>query len=99
MPKSKKGAVRKGQGTMCNIYGFNCGKDGALKKHIESIHQIKFSVYKDCFYNHAKTIIADSWDDSVRTSSRKKVITHALVRRFVGDPGRRGVTRAANIAK
>lgn len=97
MARRKKGAVRKGQGVMCNICGYNCGKGGGLKKHVESIHGVNYQDYKKCFYLDANTIIADGWDDSVTTSSGKTVITHVLVRRFVGDPGHRGVTRAAKV--
>jgi hypothetical protein len=38
-------------------------------------------------------VIADTWDDNVATSGGKTVMTHVLVRRFVGDPGPRGATR------
>ena len=99
MARRKKGAVRKGRGVMCNICGVNCGKGGALKKHTEGAHSVNYDTYKECFYNEAKTIIANSWDDSVSTSSGKTVITHVLVRRFVGEAGPRGVTRAARVNK
>ena len=79
---------------MCNICGLNCGKGGALKKHIEGAHSVEYDVYKTCFYGKVKTVIAEAWDDSVSTRSGKTVITHILVRRFVGDPGRRGATRS-----
>jgi len=97
MPTRRKGAVRKGRGVMCNICGLNCGKGGALKKHIEDGHKVKYESYKTCFYGKAKTILADSWDDKVRTKSGSTVITHIFVRRFIGDPGHRGATRAARI--
>ena len=97
MPRRKKGAVRKGRGVMCNICGINCGKGGALKKHVEGAHQVSYENYKKCFYGVARTIIADSWDDSVSTSKGKTVITHVLVRRFIGDPGVRRVPRAARV--
>lgn len=93
--KRKKGAVRTGQGVMCNICGLNCGKGGALKKHVEGTHDVDYDAYKKCFYGEAKTVIADAWDDTVTTSSKKTVITHALVRRFIRDPGPRGATRSA----
>jgi len=93
--RRKKGAVRRGHGVMCNICGINCGKGGPLKKHVEGAHEIDYDDYKTCFYgNDVKTIIADSWDDSVSTKSGKTVITHVLVRRFVGNPGPRGATRS-----
>jgi hypothetical protein len=95
MGKRKIGAVRKGQGVMCNVCGLNCGKGGALKRHIEGAHGVPYDNYKICFGGNTKNVIADSWDDSVRTSGGKAVITHVLVRRFVGDPGPRGVPRAA----
>ncbi len=95
MPRRKKGAVRYGHGAMCNICGLNCGKGGALAKHVQAAHKVKYSTYKRCFYDSAKTVIANAWDDSVSTKSGDTVITHVLVRRFIGDPGPRGVPRAA----
>jgi hypothetical protein len=95
MPRRKKGAVLRGRGAMCNISGLNRGKGGALKTHIEGTHKIEYDDYKLCFYGEPKTIIANSWDDSVSTRNGKSVITHVLVRRFVGPPGPRGVPRAA----
>ena len=100
MAYRKKGAVRKGKGTMCNICGLNCGKGGALKTHVEGTHGVKYKAYKICFYGpDMKTLIADSWDDSVQTKSGKTVVTHVLVRRFIGSPGPRGATRSANVNK
>lgn len=99
MAARKKGAVRKGHGVMCNICGVNCGKGGALKKHVEGAHDVDYENYKTCFYGDVKTILADSWDDSVKTKNGETVVTHILVRRFIGDPGIRGVTRAARRAK
>ena len=93
--KRKKGAVRPGKGVMCNICGLNCGKGGALKKHVEAVHHVNYEAYKTCFYGDVKTVIADAWDDSVSTSAQNTVITHVLVRRFIGDPGPRGATRSA----
>ena len=95
MAKRKKGAVRKGHGAMCNICGLNCGKGGPLKKHIEGAHGVTYESYKKCFYGEVKTVIADAWDDTVSTTKGKTVITHALVRRFIGDPGPRGATANA----
>jgi hypothetical protein len=88
------GAVRTGHGVMCNMCGKNCGKGGPLKKHVEGAHGIGYEDYKKCYYGGVKTILADSWDDSVSTSSGNTVVTHILVRRFIGDPGPRGATRA-----
>ena len=99
MATRKKGAVRKGHGVMCNICGVNCGKGGALKRHVEGAHEVDYEGYKICFYGDAKTILADSWDDSVKTKNGDTVITHVLVRRFIGDPGIRGATRTARRAK
>ncbi|MCH7547087.1 MAG: hypothetical protein IID30_11875 [Planctomycetes bacterium] len=96
--KRKKGAVRPGKGVMCNICGLNCGKGGALKKHVEGTHDVDYDAYKICFYGEAKTVIADAWDDSVATTKGKTVVTHVLVRRFIGDPGPRGATRSARKA-
>ena len=70
MARYEKGAVRPGQGVMCNICGRNCGKGGALKKHVEGIHQVGYHEYKRCFYGGVKTIISDGWDDSVSTNRR-----------------------------
>jgi hypothetical protein len=99
MARRKKSAVRTGHGVMCNICGVNCGKGGALKKHVEGTHQVAYNDYKVCFYGSVATTIADSWDDSINTSSGMTVMTHVLVRRFVGNPGKRGVPRAARVAK
>lgn len=90
MLRRKKGAVRRGAGSMCNICGLNCGKGGALRKHIQGAHQVDYAAYKECFYGEVKTLIADTWDDSVQTSGGNTVISHVLVRRFVGHPGPRG---------
>jgi len=79
---------------MCNICGLNCGKGGALKKHVEGAHQVDYDAYKKCFYGTVKTILADSWDDTVSTSNGDTVVVHVLVRRFIQDPGPRGATRA-----
>ena len=94
MPKRKKGAVRRGHGAMCNICGINCGKGGALSKHVKGAHGIKYEQYKNAFYG-AEVTLADAWDASVRTAKGKTVMIHTLVRRFVGNPGPRGVTRSA----
>ena len=81
---------------MCNICGLNCGKGGALKRHIEGAHSVGYDQYTKCFYgSEVKTIIANAWDDTVSTSGGQTVITHVLVRRFIGNPGRRGATRSA----
>ena len=98
MSRIRKGAVRLGQGVMCNICGRNCGKGGALKKHVEGSHGVGYEQYKRCFYGDVRTIIADGWDDSVSTPGGDTVITHVLVRRFIGDPGPRGATRSARLA-
>ncbi len=94
MARRKKGAVRKGHGVMCNICGTNCGKGGALKTHVEGAHKVDYNDYKKCFYENVKTLIADGWDDSVSTTNGLTVITHVLVRRFVGNAGPRGATRS-----
>ena len=89
-----KGAVRSGHGVMCNICGKNCGKGGALKTHVEGAHSpVTYEAYKVCFYGKAKTILADTWDDSVSTATGDTVVTHVFARRFVQDPGPRGATR------
>ncbi|HGJ66335.1 TPA: hypothetical protein ENS27_13305 [bacterium] len=93
MPQRKKGAVRKGAGSMCNICGINGGKGGSLRKHIEGAHGVDYDSYKKCFYGDVRTVIADTWDDSVNTSKGDTVMTHVLVRRFVGYPGPRGVSK------
>jgi hypothetical protein len=97
MPRRKKGAVRRGKGAMCNVCGLNCGKGGALKKHIEGVHSVSYDHYKKCFFGEAKTVVANAWDDTVSTSNGKTVVTHVLVRRFIGNPGKRGATRSATL--
>lgn len=91
MGRRKKYAVRPGAGSMCNICGLNCGKGGPLSTHVKGAHGVDYDAYKKCFYGEARTVLADTWDDSVKTSKGDTVITHVLVRRFVGDPGVRGV--------
>jgi len=100
MSRRKKGAVRTGHGAMCNICGRNCGKGGALKNHIEGAHNVAYTEYKKCFYpkGFMKHILANAWDDSVSTSTGKPVITHVLVRRFIGESDWRKVTRSAKPA-
>lgn len=93
MPRRKKHAVRKGHGSMCNICGKNCGRGGALKKHTEGSHNISYDDYLACFYNGAKNIYADTWNDEVKTSKGENVLIHTIVRRFIGYPGKRGVTK------
>ena len=99
MAGRRKGAVRKGNGTMCNICGLNCGRGGPLKKHVEGAHGVDYQAYKMCFYDSPSTILADAWDDSVQTHKGKTVITHVLVRRFIGSSGVRGATRSARVQK
>lgn len=95
MPRRRKHAVRRGHGTMCNICGKNCGRGGPLSTHLKGAHNVDYDIYSKCFYSKCKTLIADSWDASVRTSNGQTVITHVLVRRFVGNPGCRGVPESA----
>ena len=98
MPARKKGAVRKGHGVMCNMCGLNCGKGGALSRHVQGTHEVDYATYKKCFHPKGAEIIADSWD-SVVDENGKAVVTHVLVQKFVGDPGARGVPRAARVPK
>ncbi len=96
MASRKKGAVRDGHGAMCNICGMNCGKGGALSRHIESVHApVKHDAYNICFYSKPKNVLCNCWDDSVTTKKGRTVLTHTLVRRFIQEPGPRGATRAA----
>lgn len=95
MSGRKKNTVRKGTGTMCNIYGRNLGRGGPLKRHVEKTHGVRYSAYKKCFYGDVKTLISDSWDDTVQTKGGDTVMVHVLARRFIGDPGPRGATRSA----
>jgi len=60
-------------------------------------HGISYQDYNICFYDMTKTIIADSWDDTVKTTTGKSAVTHVLVRRFIGDPGPRGATSAVPV--
>jgi hypothetical protein len=99
MPRRRKYAVSNRAGVMCNVCGRNCGKGGALKKHVEGAHDVAYDAYKRCFYAEAKTVLADAWDDTVKTHAGDTVITHVFVRRFVGNPGPRGVPRAARPIK
>lgn len=99
MARKAKYAVSVGAGVMCNICGRNCGKGGALKKHVEGAHSVGYDAYKKCFYGEVTTTIADGWDDSVSTSNGNTVITHVLVRRFIGNPGPRGATRSVRPQK
>lgn len=99
MSRRRKHQVRKGHGVMCNICGLNCGRGGALKKHVEGRkrsggHGLSYETYLECFYKSGKVLV-DAWDDSIRTHSGRKVLIHTVVRRLVGDPGHRGATRAA----
>ena len=95
MPRRKKHAVRKGHGTMCNICGTNCGRGGPLTKHLLGAHSVDYETYMKCFYPDKVKLLADNWDDSIPTSSGNTAMYHVLVRRIVGDPGPRGVTRDA----
>ncbi len=100
MAGKSKGAVRTGHGVMCNICGKNCGKGGALKKHVEGVHYpVSYDAYKICFYGEPKTILADAWDASITSKSGETVVTHVLARRFFQEPGPRGVPRAARKPK
>ena len=99
MTARKKGAVRKGHGVMCNICGVNCGKGGALSRHVRGAQDVDYATYKKCFHPKGMHLIADSWDDTVVDESGATVVTHVLVQRFVGDPGERGVPRAARVPK
>ena len=95
MPRRKAGQVRREHGTMCNICGRNCGRGGPLNAHLKS-HGIAYADYMKCFYPSGrgrKRVIADAWNDSHVTRDGK-VMIHVLVRRFVGDPGPRGVARS-----
>lgn len=95
MAGRKKGSVRTGHGVMCNICGLNCGKGGALKKHVEGRHKpVTYDAYKTCFYGEA-SVLADAWDDSVSTAKGNTVVVHVLARRFVQDAMAKPVTRSA----
>jgi hypothetical protein len=80
MARRRKGSVRNGHGVMCNICGKNCGKGGGLKKHVEGIHTVSYTHYKICFYDGCvRTVIADTWDDSVSTTGGKTVMSPELL--------------------
>jgi len=67
-------------------------KGWPLKKHIEGAHpEVSYSAYHVCFYG-AKNVLADTWS-APTTSGGTPVLIHTFVRRFVQDPGPRGVTR------
>ena len=93
MSRRKKGAVRPGHGSMCKVCGKNCGKGGALKKHIEGAHGVTYEDNKTCFYSGSKVLV-DAWDDSVSTSKGSTVATHVLARRFILPEGAKPVTRS-----
>lgn len=93
MARVKKGAVKRGHGAMCKVCGKNCGKGGGLRSHVQSAHDVDYDAYKRCFEGRVTTMIADTWDDSVKTKDGKTVVTHVLVRRFINEPGPRGATR------
>jgi hypothetical protein len=95
MPTRRKGAVRKGHGVMCNSCGLDCGKGGARAKHVETIHDIDYDTYDWLFYDSAKKIIFNGWDASGKTKAGETAMTHMLIRRIIGNPGPRGVPRAA----
>jgi hypothetical protein len=78
---------------MCNLCGTNCGRGGALRTHLIGEHRVDYAVYKRCFYGTSR-VLADAWANSARTRSGQRVLIHTLVRRIVGDPGHRGVTRS-----
>ena len=99
MPGRKRGAVKSGRGTMCNMCGLNCGRGGPLKKHVEGAHGVDYESYKKCYYGTKTRIIADSWDGKGKTPKGNTVLVHVLVRRMVGDPGPRGATRSARLRK
>jgi len=84
MPRRKKGAVRKAQGygARCDICGLNCGKGGALKKHVEGEHKVQYEDYKKCFRKTGRILI-NTWDESVKTPSGRIVSTNVLVRRVI----------------
>ena len=99
MPRRRKGAVRKGHGAMCNICGMNCGKGGALARHVESVHGVPYAHYKTCFYSSSR-VIANAWDEQVSSKdSNKAIVTHVLGRKFIRARGVRGTPRAANVPR
>ena len=83
MAKRKRAASHKRTRAMCNICGASCGKGASLKRHIKNSHDVDYDSYKKCFYGEVRTVLADSWDDSVETSDGQKVVYHVLVRRFI----------------
>jgi HTH-type transcriptional regulator/antitoxin MqsA len=76
------GAVRKGRGMMCNICGLNCGKSGALRKHVEAAHGLPYERYKDSFYGQGD-VVTNAWNRQVDTDNvDAATYTHILVRIF-----------------
>lgn len=92
MARKRKGAVGVGKGTMCNICGLNCGKGGALSKHLQSVHYIDYKAYKTCFQGSG-TVLLDKWTKTEGRIKKIPVLIHVLVRRVVNNPGERGVAR------
>src|SRR5438094_10755 len=99
MTRRKTGSVRRDHGAMCRVCGLNSGKGGALKRHVERAHDVTYSHYKTCFEGAARNIIVDAWNSSGRTVDGTPVIIHVLVRRFVRDPGNRGVPMMAKASQ
>ena len=96
MARLKKGVVRPGHGTMCNICGLSCGKGGGLAAHLDMKHSVSYDAYKICFFG-AERVIMDSWNDSISMSKggvKKKMVIHTLVRLFHQDQNSKPVTRS-----
>ena len=94
--RRKKGAVRKGRGAMCNICGLNCGKSGALAKHVGTTHGLTYDQYKDSFYGQGE-VLTNAWNQQLDTENDDEAkYTHTLVRVFTRPRSVRGAPKAAS---
>jgi hypothetical protein len=94
--RRKKGQVRKGHGTMCNVCGMNCGRGGGLAKHMNAAHQLTYVQYKESYYGHGE-VLTNSWNEQVATNNDDEATyTHTLVRVFTRPRSKRGVPKSAS---
>jgi hypothetical protein len=94
--KRKKGEVRTGHGTMCNVCGLNCGKGGALRSHLQAAHNLTYEQYKESYYRHGQ-VINNSWKETVAIDNEGlATYTHTLVRNFTRQRSKRGAPKSAS---
>jgi hypothetical protein len=74
----------------------NCGKGGALAKHMKAVHNLTYDQYKDSYYGHAD-VITNSWNQQVATDNEEEATyTHTLVRVFTRQRSKRGAPKSAS---